>query len=195
MVLLGIIDNIPVRIILGSLIFVAMAIWIHSRIKTSSRWRGWGWLICWSGVCSNITVVLANGGFMPCLNRIYYFGIWSPMTTQTIYPFLGDRFWGASIGDFMIGAGVVVILVEPMKAILGYRGYNNNLERAFSIPSFCLGVAVCFGSKLLAIVLYPITLGHSIRWWKRLDNSLDKILTYFHQPYSNTISTGSGWEV
>ncbi len=70
-------------------------------------------------------------------------------------------------------------------------GYSKVMGRVLCIPLFCLGVIVCLGSGLLAIILYPVLLGHSIQWWRRLDNITDKVLTYFHQPYSNTLFNGS----
>lgn len=113
MLFIGLIDNITLRIIIASIsglfaLFI-LGVWI-SKEKRNFKVLPLSFLFI--GLSLNHIVVIANGGFMPSLTRIYYYHIWAPLTERSIYPFLCDRFYGSSMGDFFIYAGFLLFLIS-----------------------------------------------------------------------------------
>ncbi len=65
------------------------------------------WSIMLLGAASNMVVTLANGGYMPVLSEKSS-SIWVTATNSHKLMALADIYSGFSIGDFIIGLGVVV---------------------------------------------------------------------------------------
>ncbi len=66
---------------------------------------------CLFGFFLNLTVILANQGSMPSFGRLETEGIWIPKTNETTFNWLGDRFWGFSIGDFFLILGFILSMI------------------------------------------------------------------------------------
>ena len=75
------------------------------------------WYLLLSGMLCNTTARVANGGSMPVQGLSFPEGHWIPMTPATKVPFLCDIYLcgidgRASIGDFMIVAGGMIMLLN-----------------------------------------------------------------------------------
>jgi len=63
------------------------------------------------GILSNMTVILANGGYMPVVGDGDSYSIWVTATNKHNLLFLADRFAGFSLGDFFLIGGLIAGLV------------------------------------------------------------------------------------
>lgn len=67
-----------------------------------------------SGFALNAIVTLTNGGFMPVPGEAQH-GVYEPLTSETKLPWLADvRPLKSSIGDWLIGAGLVGLAGESL---------------------------------------------------------------------------------
>lgn len=63
------------------------------------------------GATCNAIATLANDGAMPVLGKQITSGIHIPLTPETVFPLLCDRYWESSIGDFLLTAAILIVLV------------------------------------------------------------------------------------
>ena len=81
-------------------------------ITAPSILRRIGWVIMWIGGRLNMIVTLANRGFMPVVGGEETQGIWVTATEAHKLLFLADRFWGFSIGDFILMSGLGFLIIS-----------------------------------------------------------------------------------
>lgn len=96
-------------------VFTCLAFWavaLISGVHDDAPGR-WVWL---TGTACNALVTLANGGYMPVLGPEgkNAFSLWVSGGESHRLLWLADRFWGFSIGDFFIGAGLLIYFVSTL---------------------------------------------------------------------------------
>ena len=75
------------------------------------RWMWPGIILTLLAALSNKVTRIANGGYMPVLGLDEAAGHWVPLTDSSRLPWLADRFWGASIGDFLVDAALLWFII------------------------------------------------------------------------------------
>lgn len=58
------------------------------------------------GFLCNAAATIANGGFMPSNTDLVHTGLYVALSPDSNLPFLCDIFWGCSLGDFLLFAGL-----------------------------------------------------------------------------------------
>ena len=58
----------------------------------------------------NGDVTLFNGAFMKATSIEKSYSLWAVATESSRLVFLGDNYWGFSLGDFMLMAGALALL-------------------------------------------------------------------------------------
>ena len=69
-----------------------------------------GFTIAIAGSMMNAVVTLANGGFMPATSEQSY-SLWVTATNQHNLLWLSDKFAGFSLGDIVIGIGILTAIL------------------------------------------------------------------------------------
>lgn len=102
------------------LLIIAMsAAWI---IVTYNSRRNWGWLIVGLGGFANFACMAVNGGYMPVRGVITQTEHQhTPLRPEHRLVWLADNYAGASIGDFIVTAGLLLVL-----AVWFYRKRPDN---------------------------------------------------------------------
>jgi hypothetical protein len=82
----------------------------------------WATMVLWNallrqwlffpGALSNAAATIANGGFMPSGGDNPHTGVYIALTADSNLPYLCDRFAGASIGDFLLLAAILVVVAK-----------------------------------------------------------------------------------
>lgn len=133
--MLGTISNDVLRIILSMLASFAFLLFLGYVIKRAKiTYLKIGYLIQFLGLCFNTIVSLANNAKMPALNQPYFQNHTIPMTSQTFYNWLGDRFFGtigASIGDIILAIGFIFIVIPPLISYIYSRLRDKRDEQLF----------------------------------------------------------------
>lgn len=97
----------PLNLGFWSTMLVAMA--IQLALSQRRYWVRRGLIL--AGACSNATVVLANGGYMPVFAPgSYPHGIWVQLNVSHRLIFLADINKGSSVGDMLIASGILLAL-------------------------------------------------------------------------------------
>ena len=119
MAICGFISDVTLRVIVMAIIYsLIMLALIYRFMKHEGTYGKIKTSIIILGITLNVVVVFTNFGFMPSLNRTEMYGVWMPMTESTKLNYLGDRFAGFSIGDFILITGVLVLpLINKIKEI------------------------------------------------------------------------------
>lgn len=111
--------------------------WLIALVDEPIRWpemrwrRRWFYGLSCLGSLGNAAATLANGGYMPVLGKAEPTSVWVPLTDESRLRWLCDIYGGASLGDGLILAGIVGLLVnwllekmeviEPEPAVPGKR--------------------------------------------------------------------------
>ena len=91
--------------------------WTVSFVDEPFKWRyytGWGracTVLIWAGAGMNSIVTLANNGRMPVQDMGSAFSLWTPATGSTRLAWLGDNYAGFSLGDMVLGAGLLASIL------------------------------------------------------------------------------------
>lgn len=108
--------------------------WTVSFIDEPFKWRyrtNWGKmciLVLCVGAAMNAVVTLANNGTMPVEGLDSAFNLWTPATTSSRLAWLGDNYGGFSLGDLVLGCGLVmalaVALATPITEVIIRRRHS-----------------------------------------------------------------------
>lgn len=64
------------------------------------------------GSAGNALATVANGGFMPVAGKTDFTSVWAPLTDAARLRWLCDIYWGSSLGDMFILAGMLGLLAN-----------------------------------------------------------------------------------
>lgn len=96
----------------SALVFWSYSFFLRFTDPSRSKWTFW---LTFAGALSNATVTLANMGYMPVIGKGMgsAISVWTPATVESKLLLLADRtaWWGCSIGDFLIAAGILALFV------------------------------------------------------------------------------------
>ena len=88
-----------------SFLFSLWFLWDHRRALLPG-------MACWGvGLGLNTIVMWANGARMPVAGLETATGRWVPFSSGQSWLIFADRFWGASLGDFIMLAGASFVLL------------------------------------------------------------------------------------
>lgn len=125
------------------------------------------------GACMNAVVTLANGGYMPVGQPDVHSALWVTSTEAHRLRFLGDNYWGFSLGDFAIVSGFLIVglmiasdrrpkvAAEPEMKISGCTKFTRvycALSAFLISPGFMDAPLLISGLVLAMVGLYVLTL-------------------------------------